>query len=313
MICYNFNMDNKNNLEQKIAVIGAGAVGSTVAYTLMVKNLASEIILVDINEEKVRGEVMDINDGLSFSETQNVKIGNYKDVADADIIVLTAGVAQKPGETRLDLVVKNKNIITSIFTEIGQIKSSTIIIVVSNPVDIIAYLVQEISGLPKNQVFGTGMGLDSARLRSNLAKRFNIESEQVEGFVIGEHGDSEFVAWSTVSIGGKMVKDMLKEEEMNSIEETVKKEAYEIINRKGATYYGIAMVVADVVEAIILNQNKIIPVSSRLNNWNGVDNICLGTPAVIGNTGVVKLWPIELNPIEKEKLKKSAEIIRQYL
>ncbi len=306
-------MDNKNNLEQKIAVIGAGAVGSTVAYTLMVKNLASEIILVDINEEKVRGEVMDINDGLSFSETQNVKIGNYKDVADADIIVLTAGVAQKPGETRLDLVVKNKNIITSIFTEIGQIKSSTIIIVVSNPVDIIAYLVQEISGLPKNQVFGTGMGLDSARLRSNLAKRFNIESEQVEGFVIGEHGDSEFVAWSTVSIGGKMVKDMLKEEEMNSIEETVKKEAYEIINRKGATYYGIAMVVADVVEAIILNQNKIIPVSSRLNNWNGVDNICLGTPAVIGNTGVVKLWPIELNPIEKEKLKKSAEIIRQYL
>ena len=313
MICYNFNMDNKNNLEQKIAVIGAGAVGSTVAYTLMVKNLASEIILVDINEEKVRGEVMDINDGLSFSETQNVKIGNYKDVADADIIVLTAGVAQKPGETRLDLVVKNKNIITSIFTEIGQIKSSTIIIVVSNPVDIIAYLVQEISGLPKNQVFGTGMGLDSARLRSNLAKRFNIESEQVEGFVIGEHGDSEFVAWSTVSIGGKMVKDMLKEEEMNSIEETVKKEAYEIINRQGATYYGIAMVVADVVEAIILNQNKIIPVSSRLNNWNGVDNICLGTPAVIGNTGVVKLWPIELNPIEKEKLKKSAEIIRQYL
>ncbi|MFA6353459.1 MAG: L-lactate dehydrogenase [Candidatus Paceibacterota bacterium] len=306
-------MDNKNSLKQKIAVIGAGAVGSTVAYTLMVKNLASEIILVDINEEKVKGEVMDINDGLSFSETQNVKIGSYKDVADADIIILTAGVAQKPGETRLDLVAKNKSIITSIFKEIGQIKSSTIIIVVSNPVDIIAYLVQEISGLPKNQVFGTGMGLDSARLRSNLAKRFNIESEQVEGFVIGEHGDSEFVAWSTVSIGGKMVKDMLQEEEMNSIEETVKKEAYEIINRKGATYYGIAMVVADVVEAIIFNQNKIIPVSSRLNNWNEVDNICLGTPAVIGNTGVVKLWPIELNPIEKEKLKKSAEIIRQYL
>lgn len=305
--------NNKNNLEKKIAVIGAGAVGSTVAYTLMVKNLASEIILIDINEEKVKGEVMDIRDGLSFSETQSVKVGSYKDAADADIIVLTAGVAQKPGETRLDLVAKNKSIITSIFKEIGQIKQSCIIVVVSNPVDIIAYLVQEISGLPKGQVFGTGMGLDSARLRSNLAKRFNIESEQVDGFVIGEHGDSEFVAWSTVSIGGKMVKDMLSKDDMDNIEESVKKEAYEIINTKGATYYGIAMVVADVVEAILLNQNKIIPVSSRLSNWNGVDNVCLGSPAVIGNVGVVKTWEIELTGEEKEKLQKSAEIIKQYL
>jgi L-lactate dehydrogenase len=306
-------MENKNNLKQKIAVVGAGAVGSTVAYTLMVKSLASEIILVDINAEKVKGEVMDINDGLSFSDTENVKTGSYKDVANADIIILTAGVAQKPGETRLDLVAKNKNIITSIFSEIGQIQSSAIIIVVSNPVDIITYLAQEISGLPHSQVFGTGMGLDSARLRSNLARRFDVESEQVAGFTMGEHGDSEFVAWSTVSIGGKMVKDMLSEEDMNSIEETVKKEAYEIINRKGATYYGIAMVVADVVEAVFFNQNKIIPVSSRLNNWNGVDKVCLGAPAIIGSEGVVKLWPVELTPVEKEKLQKSAEIIKQYL
>jgi L-lactate dehydrogenase len=303
----------QTNLEKKIAVVGAGAVGSTVAYTLMVKNLASEILLIDINKEKVEGEVMDIRDALSFSETQSVKVGTYKDAADADIIVLTAGVAQKPGETRLDLVAKNKTIITSIFKEIGQIKSSCIIIVVSNPVDIIAYLAQEISGLPRSQVFGTGMGLDSARLRSILAKRFDIESEQVDGFVMGEHGDSEFVAWSTVSIGGKMVKDMLSLEEMKSIEETVKKEAYEIINRKGATYYGIAMVVADVVEAISFNQNKIIPVSSRLNNWNGVDNVCLGAPAVVGSAGIVKSWEVELAPEEKTKLQKSAEIIKQYL
>lgn len=306
-------MDNKNNLKQKIAVIGAGAVGSTVAYTLVVKNLASEIVLVDINNEKAQGEVLDISDGLSFSETENVGVGSYKDAADADIIILTAGVAQKPGETRLDLVAKNKNIVTSIFKEIGQIKSSSIVVVVSNPVDIITYLVQEISGLPQGQVFGTGMGLDSARLRSNLAKHFNIDSEQVNGFILGEHGDSEFVAWSIVSIGGKMVKDMLNQEQMNNIEETVKKEAYEIINRKGATYYGIAMVVADVVEAILFNQNKIIPVSYRLNNWNGVDNVCLGAPAVIGNTGVIKPWQIELTQVEKEKLQKSAEIIRQYL
>jgi L-lactate dehydrogenase len=306
-------MDNLNNLKQKIAVIGAGAVGSTVAYTLLVKNLASEIVLIDINNDKVTGEVLDISDGLSFSKTESVKVGSYKEAADADIIILTAGVAQKPGESRLDLVTKNKSIVTSIFKEIGQIKQSSIVVVVSNPVDIITYLAQEISGLPKGRVFGTGMGLDSTRLRSNLAKHFNIESEQVDGFVMGEHGDSEFVAWSTVSIGGKMVKDMLSEEEMNNIEETVKKEAYEIINKKGATYYGIAMVVADVVEAILYNQNKIIPVSSRLNNWNGVNNVCLGAPAIVGNAGIVKTWEIELSPAEKEKLQKSAEIIKQYL
>jgi L-lactate dehydrogenase len=306
-------MDNKNNLERKIAVVGAGAVGSTVAYTLMVKSLASEIVLIDINEEKVQGEVLDIGDGLSFSKTQTIKMGNYKDATDADIIILTAGVAQKPGETRLDLVVKNKSIITSIFQEIGQIKPTSIIVVVSNPVDIIAYLAQEISGLPHNQVFGTGMGLDTARLRANLAKHFNIENEQIEGFVMGEHGDSEFVAWSTVSVGGKMIKDMLSPEEMNNIEDTVKKEAYEIINKKGATYYGIAMVVADIVEALLFDQNKIIPVSYRLDNWNGVSDVCIGAPAIIGGAGVIGSWKIELTSEEKEKFQKSAAIIKQYL
>ncbi len=306
-------MDNKNNLKQKIAIIGAGAVGSTVAYTLVVKNLGSEILLVDINAEKVKGEVLDIGDGLSFSELEDVKVGSYKNTADADIIILTAGVAQKPGETRLDLVAKNKSIISSIFKEIGQIKSSTIIVVVSNPVDIITYLAQEISGLPKGQVFGTGTGLDTARLHLNLAERFKTDSNQVEGFALGEHGDSEFIAWSTVSIGGKSVKDMLSEEERKNVEESVKKEAYEIINRKGATYYGIAMVVADIVEAILFNQNKIMPASHRLEDWNGVSGVCLGSPAIIGNTGVVKSWPVELNVEEKEKLKKSAEIIKQYL
>ncbi|MFA5095271.1 MAG: L-lactate dehydrogenase [Candidatus Paceibacterota bacterium] len=306
-------MNDKNNLKQKITIIGAGAVGSTVAYTLMVKNLGSEISLVDINSEKVKGEVLDIGDGLSFSETENVKVGSLKEAADADIIILTAGVAQKPGETRLDLVAKNKNIVSSIFKEIGQIKSSTVIVVVSNPVDIITYLAQEISGLPKGQVFGTGTGLDTARLHLNLARHFDTDSNQIEGFVLGEHGDSEFIAWSTVSIGGKMAKDMLTEEERNNIEEMVKKEAYEIINRKGATYYGIAMVVADIVEAILFNQNKILPASHRLDEGNGISGVCLGIPAVVGSAGIIKSWPIELTAEEKEKLKKSAEVIKQYL
>lgn len=305
-------MENEK-LKQKIAVIGAGAVGSTTAYTLMLKNLVAEIFLVDVNKEKEQGESLDMSDAMSFSETAGVKAGDYKDVKDADIIILTAGAAQKPGETRLDLVAKNKAITTSIFKDIGEIKSSTIIVVVSNPVDVITYLVQEISGLPKSQVFGTGTGLDSARLRSNLAKRFDIDSKQVDGFVLGEHGDSEFVAWSTVSIAGKPIKEILKEDEMNKIEEEVKNEVYEIIKDKGATYYGIASVVTDIVEALMLDQNKILPVSYRLDNWNGVSDVCLGSTAVVGSSGIVKPWPIELTDEEKIKFQESAKKIRQYL
>jgi len=306
-------MENKNILEQKIAVIGAGAVGSTTAYTLMVRGLAAEIILIDINEEKEKGEVLDINDGLSFSGIGKVIQGDYKDAAQADIIILTAGVAQKPGETRLDLVSKNKEIVSSIFKEIGTIKETAIIIVISNPVDIITYLVQQISNLPQNQVFGTGTCLDTARLRSNLAKRFLVDGSQVEGFVLAEHGNSELIAWSTVSIAGKKASELLNQEEMNKIEEEVRNEVYEIINRKGATYYGIAMVASDVVRAILLDENKILPVSHLLDNCNGVSGLCLGAPAVVGRSGIIKPWPIELTEPEKEKLQKSAETIKQYL
>ncbi len=300
-------------LNKKVAVIGAGSVGSTIAYTLMVKNLPAEVILIDINLDKEKGEVLDIDDALSFSETSNVKTGTYKDAENADIIILTAGVAQKPGETRLDLVTKNKAIITSIFKEIGPIKSSAIIIVVSNPVDIITYLSQEISGLPKNQVLGTGTGLDTARLRSNLSKRFEVDSKQINGFVLGEHGDSEFVAWSTVSVAGKPSKDLLSKEDMDKIADEVKNEVYEIIKDKGATFYGIAMVVTDMVEVIMYNQNEILPVSYRLDKCNGVDGVCLGFPAVVGAGGIVKPWALELPDDEKAKLQNSADKIKQYL
>lgn len=304
---------NNEKLKQKIAIIGAGAVGATTAYSLMLKNLTAEIILVDVNKEKEEGEVLDISDALSFSETGKIKAGDYSDVRDADVVILTAGAAQKPGETRLDLVTKNKMIVNSIFKEIGEIKPSAIIVVVSNPVDIITFLVQEISGLPKNQVFGTGTGLDTARLRSNLSKRFNVDSKQVDGFVLGEHGDSEFVAWSTVNIAGKPIKEMLEEEEMNKIDEEVKNEVYEIIKDKGATFYGIAMVVTDIIEALFFDQNKILPVSYRLDNWNGVGGVCLGSTAVVGSSGIVKPWMLQLNEVEKKKFRESADKIKQYL
>jgi len=298
----------------KISIIGAGAVGSTVAYTLMVKNLGSEILLVDINKEKEEGEILDISDGISFSDLEKVEKGNFTDVKNSDIIIVTAGVAQKPGETRLDLVSKNKEIVTSIFKEIGQVKPDCIIIIVSNPVDIITHLVQKLSGLSKNQVFGTGTCLDTARLRTILAEKFNIDSSQVEGFMLGEHGDTEFVAWSTVNIEGKFARNLLSEEEMNQIESDIKNKAYEIIKKKGATYYGIAMVVADIVEAIIFDKNKILPVSTQFDNMQDVcQDVCIGNPNIIGSKGIVKCWPIDINDEEKSKLCNSAETIKEYL
>jgi len=298
---------------QKIAVIGAGAVGSTTAYTLMLKNLASEVILIDVNEAKEEGEVLDIGDGLCFGETGCVVGANFKDAGNADIIILTAGAAQKPGETRLDLVNKNKAICTSVFKEIGKIKSTAVIIVVANPVDIVTYLAQELSGLPLNQVFGTGTGLDTARLKTAIGKHLGVYPQSVNGFVMGEHGDSEFVPWSTVSVGGVSGKDLFTPAEQKTIADSVRTEVYEIINRKGATFYGIAAVTSDIVEAVLFNQHKVMPASTRLDNYNGVSGVCLGVPAVIGRSGVEKVWPVALTAEEKKRFQKSAETIKQYL
>jgi len=299
---------------QKIAIIGAGAVGATTAYTLMLKNLAAEIMLIDVNEAKEEGEVMDIDDILSFVETGCIKGGDFKDAANADIIVLTAGAAQKPGETRLDLVNKNKAICQSIFKGIGKIKSTAIIVVVANPVDIITSLVQNLSGLDRSHVFGTGTGLDTARLRTEVGKALGVSAKNVDGYVLGEHGDTEFDAFSTVSVGGIAMKDLkLPKAKLKEIEEKVKNAAYEIINRKGATFYGIAMTVADIVEAILLNQHRIMPLSVHLDGWNGISGVCLSAPVVLGRQGVEKVWPVKLSSSEKKRLQKSAKEIKKYL
>jgi len=301
--------------KSKIAIIGAGAVGSTTAYVATLKNIASQIILIDVNEQKEAGEVMDIADGLCFVETGCVKGADFKDAKDADIIIITAGLAQKPGETRLDLVKKNQVILKSIFKNIGKLKPSTIIIMVANPVDVLTYLAQEITGLPKNQVFGSGTTLDTARLRTELGHTLKVSPQSIHGYVMGEHGDSEFVAWSTVHVGGTPIAKIknLNKKTCTKIEERVKHEAYEIINRKGATFYGIALVLSDIVEAVLFDQHKILPISSRLQNYNGVSDICLGAPTVIGRSGVQYVWPVELSSEEKKKLQKSAEILKEYL
>lgn len=301
--------------QSKIAIIGAGAVGATTAYTATLKNLAAEILLIDVNETKEEGEVMDIADGLSLVETGCVRCADFKDARDADIIVITAGAPQKQGETRLDLVKKNVEIQKSIFKQIGKLKSTAIIIMVANPVDILAHLAQKLSGLPRNQVFGSGTTLDTMRFKATLAKKLGVSPQSVHGYVLGEHGDSEFIAWSSVTVGGVSA-DKLKQittKDKQGIEKKVKKEAYEIINRKGATFYGIALVLSDIIEAVLFNQHKIMPVSSLLTNCHGVSGVCLGMPAVIGRNGVEKIWPLALNANEKKKLQKSAKVLEQYL
>ncbi|MBI4992713.1 MAG: L-lactate dehydrogenase [Candidatus Magasanikbacteria bacterium] len=301
--------------QSKIAIIGAGAVGATTAYTATLKNLAAEILLIDVNETKEEGEVMDIADGLCLVETGCVKGADFKDARDVDIIVITAGAPQKPGETRLDLVKKNTEIQKSIFKQIGKLKSTAIIIMVANPVDVLALVAQKLSGLPRQQVFGSGTTLDTTRFKATLAKKLKVSPQSVHGYVLGEHGDSEFVAWSTVTVGGVPV-DKIKEitaKDKIEIEKKVKKEAYEIINRKGATFYGIALVLSDIIEAILYNQHKIMPISSMLLECQGVNNVCLGMPAVLGRGGVEKIWPLQLNAKEKKKLQNSAKVLKQYL
>ena len=298
----------------KIAVIGAGSVGATTAYTLVMKNLAAEVILVDINEAKEEGEVMDINDALSFVETGKIKGGSYEDAATADVIIITAGLPQKTGEqNRLELVNKNKEIIRSIFGQLKPLNPSAVIVIVSNPVDIMAYYAQELSGLPRTQVFGTGTSLDTARLRTEIGLALDVNPQSVSGFVLGEHGESEFVAWSTVNVGGVPIREKLSQDRIDEIAQKVKDDAKNIIDRKGATFYGIAAVVSDVVESILLDQDKVLPISTRLENHNGISGVCLGMPAVIGRQGIKESWNLDLVGSEKEKLRQSAEAIRQYI
>jgi L-lactate dehydrogenase len=303
------------NQKTTIAIIGAGNVGAACGYTLAIKNLAAKIILIDVNEKKEAGEVMDIADALSFMETGTVCRGQFSDAANADIIILTAGARQKEGQTRLDLLGANKRIFSSIFSAIGHIQKDAVIIVVSNPVDILTHFAQELSGLETHQVFGTGTALDTARLRVQVGKTLQVSPHNVHGFVLGEHGDSECISWDTMTIGNIPAKKIKKltTETRKRIGSRVKKEAYEIIERKGATFYGIASTVADIVESIIFDQKKIIPVSTRLTKWNGVSGVCLGVPAVLGQAGVERVWPLPLNAKERENLHASAKVIKEFL
>lgn len=306
-------LTNNNIRKTRIAVIGTGMVGSSFAYAAMIKGLAAELILIDVSEEREMGEVMDLAHGLIGTETGNVSGGNFKDCQNVDIIVITAGVAQKPGETRLDLVKKNTKIMKGIIKQMGKLREDTVVIVVSNPVDVLTYIAQKHIKLPKGQVFGSGTSLDTSRLRYIISEKLGVNLHNVHGYVMGEHGDSEFVPWSIANVSSLPMKKLLTPKQMKEIEKKTMRAAYEIIQRKRATYYGIGSVITELVEAVLHDRKFVIPVSTEPGSAYGIKGVCLGVPAVLGRRGVEKVWKLDLTKPEMAKLKKSAMILKGYL
>ena len=296
----------------KVSVIGAGFVGSTTAYTLMMKGVASEIVLIDVAAEKAEGEALDIKQGVPFAPNVKVYSGDYSATAGSDLVIITAGTNQKPGETRLDMVSRNAAIMTGIAGEIAKYAPNAIALIIANPVDVMARVFEEVSGFPRKRVIGSGTNLDSARFRYILATRLGVDPHDVHGYILGEHGDSEFVAWSTVNVAGMNIDETEKEfgeQDREGIENKTKNAAYEIISRKGATYYAIAMSAARISEAIIRNEHAIIPLSVRMTGEYGLNDVYVSLPTVVGEHGIEKVLTPSLTDEEIVKIQNSAKIL----
>lgn len=308
-------MKNKIN-NRKAAIIGCGFVGAASAFCLMQSGLFSELVLLDADRDKAEGEALDVAHGIPFASPMKIYAGDYDDLADAAIIIVTAGANQKPGETRLDLVQKNVGIFRSIIPEIAKRDYQGILLIVSNPVDILTYAAIKLSGMPEHRVIGSGTVLDTARFKYQLGEHLSIDPRSIHAFIIGEHGDSEIAAWSSANVSGIPIHDICEmrgfyhhEDAMREIAETVKNSAYEIIAKKKATYYGIAMSVRRICEAIVRNEKSILPLSVMLHGQYGLENVVLSMPAIVGSEGVETTVPIELNREEQEKLKQSAQAL----
>jgi len=301
------------SFKTRIAVIGTGMVGSSFAYAAMIKGLAAELILIDASEEREEGEVMDLSHGLIGTETGNVRGGKLSDCRDVDLIVITAGAPQKPGETRLELVDKNVAVLNGLIKGMGKLRQDTVVILVSNPVDILTAVAQRKIKLPKGQVFGSGTSLDTSRLRYNISQAVGVNLHNVHGYVMGEHGDSEFVPWSLVNVSSVPAQKLLTPAQMKAIEQKTMHAAYEIIQRKRATYYGIGVVLTELAEAILHDKKLIVPLSTEPGAFYGITGVCLGVPCVLGRQGIEKVWPVALSAGEKQKLATSAAILKKLL
>lgn len=306
---------------RKVAVIGCGFVGSSIAFALMQSGLFSEMVLIDVDMKKAEGEALDIGHGISFARPMRIWAGVYEDIADAAIVIITAGANQKPGETRLDLVHKNINILKSIMPEVTKHNKTGIILMVANPVDILTYAALKISGLPENRVIGSGTVLDTARLKYEMGELLEVDSRGVHAYIVGEHGDSEIAAWSSANISGVPLKDFCRvrsdidssmiTEATKEIAERVKNSAYEIIERKQATYYGIAMAVKRICEAIIRDEKSVLPISSMMHGEYGLADVVLSMPAIVGENGVEHVVPVSLDEEEQKRLWNSAQVLKE--
>jgi L-lactate dehydrogenase len=307
--------------KSKVVVVGTGFVGMSYAYALVNQGAVEELVLIDIDHEKAVGEAMDLNHGLAFAPRKmNIKAGTYDDCKDAGLVVITAGVNQKDGETRIELLNRNAKIIKSVVGSIMKSGFDGILLVASNPVDILAYVAWKESGLDKSRVIGSGTSLDTARLRYEISSYINIDPRNVHAYILGEHGDSEFVVWSNANIAAKPIFDVINTmneisfENLDHIYHKVRDAAYEIIKRKKATYYGIGMALVRITSAIFNNENRIMPISV-LNDgvYPCESDVYIGLPAVLNRDGVHHIVHFALSPKEKEKLANSAKILRENL
>ncbi len=301
----------------KVVLVGTGFVGMSMAYSMLNRGGIEELVLIDIDKDKTIGEEMDLSHGLPYAPQKMViKAGDYEECKDAQVVVITAGIAQKPGQTRLELAEVNTKIMKQITKSIMESGFNGIIVVASNPVDLMTYVVWKVSGLPKNKVIGSGTVLDTARLRYLMADYLKISSKNIHAYIMGEHGDSSFVPWEHAYVGCKRVKDVMKDghhpmEDLKKIHEGVVNAAYEIIEKKKATYYGIGMALNRLVSAIINNENSILTVSTYLENQYGQNDIFIGVPAIINRNGVRELIELNLNEYEQEKLNNSCQLIKE--
>ncbi|MDR4949681.1 L-lactate dehydrogenase [Neobacillus cucumis] len=309
-------MDSRNKKVNRVVLIGTGAVGCSYAYSMINQGVAEELVLIDVNEAKSEGEAMDLNHGIPFAPSPiNVWSGTYQDCETADLIVITAGLAQKPGETRLQLVEKNTKIFKEIIKNIMASSFDGIFLVATNPVDILTYVTWKESGLPKERVIGSGTVLDSARLRTALGQHFNMDTRNVHAYIIGEHGDTELPVWSRASVGVERLEELpaekLNRESLENIFVNVRDAAYHIIERKGATYYGIGMSLVRITKAILNNENCILTVSSYLDGQYGHQDVFIGVPAVINRGGIREVIEIDLNEKEKQQFDHSVIVLKE--
>lgn len=305
---------------QKAAIIGCGFVGTSIAFSLVQKGIFSELVLIDANEKKAEGEAMDLSHGLPFTKPMEIKAGGYEDIADCAMIIITAGANQKPGETRLDLVHKNVEIYKSIIPKIVEKNQEATLFIVSNPVDIMTYVALKLSGYPSHKVIGSGTVLDTARLKYLLSRHLDVDSRSIHAFIIGEHGDSELAVWSAANVSGIPLNHFCElrgyfdhMESMDRIYQSVRDSAYEIIEKKGATYYGVAMAVCRIAESVIRNEHSIMPISVYLDGLYGLHDICLSIPTVVGQEGAEKVLDIPLDLMEMGKLVYSAEELKKII